>query len=956
MAGELPAGRPASALEQLPGPLSLWALAFAYACFMALMLQKLILPIMPELHAGHGLMSNDAIIFHDVAVALAQRIHSYGWSEWQIYPGGSFTGNVGLLAALYVLLGPDPAWFIPVNAGVHALGALLIYQLGTELLPGRIGRVSGLFAGLLFLTFPSSLVWYGQNHKDAFVIAGTLAALIAFLKVLRLTSPWALVGCALMMGSGLAVVAAMRPHMLAVYAAAFGAAWLLLLGHALFTRSAVALRAVARLAVMVAISTVAAIVGPLGHTAALMEELSRVVDKERLDGIEGLYVRLDWQPSKVLPKAVDRAFYAVSLVRAHFIASGRKIGAGSIVDGDVKPESSTELVSYLPRALVVGLFAPFPDTWAERPTMPRVIGAIETLLWYLLAPGILALLIMRPSRQIVACLIFGAAVLTVLSYTSPNVGTLHRIRYGQLFLFVTVGAIGWAYVLSRLLAAMPSRHAVTPQPTDPLAAAAANLPGRAAAVGASSAVFLITAVGYLGLLARDLLLINVHGFGSQLDGLFSALMLPMFLVSVVSLPLGDALITAMQRLHGGPQHRLPLVRAALSVSLFLCGILCLATFGFGDVIIASLLKDGDTDSAAGLLRLGLPLLLFSGLAVAGNSVLNSLNRPTAAAAAQLLVPIMAIGTILAADKGQALQAAVIGMILGQLANIAVVFAIARREGYLLRPGTLPADASFAAFVRNYGWLVVAALVINVGNPVNFWFAGTLEAGSVSTWAMGSKLVQLVSGLTAAIMAAVVTPYLAKLVAGELRHRLSGEFYVMLVIGSWLGILAALIIFLFSEPFVVAAFSGGAADASQIARLAFILKLGALQIPFVFSTMLLIKLAAVSQDSSKIVVVSLIGLLMNIALNVALIADFGVVGMAAAWAGSVAVSTLVLLLLTLRQTGLSIGQVSVVIGSWAVLGGLAMALHLRSIAVAVSALILLLFVAFSQWRAYRQPGT
>jgi peptidoglycan biosynthesis protein MviN/MurJ (putative lipid II flippase) len=294
------------------------------------------------------------------------------------------------------------------------------------------------------------------------------------------------------------------------------------------------------------------------------------------------------------------------------------------------------------------------------------------------------------------------------------------------------------------------------------------------------------------------------------------------------------------------------------------------------------------------------------------------------------------------------------MILGQLANIAVVFYISHHEGYLLRPGAVPGEVSFPAFARNYGWLVVAALVINVSNPVNFWFAGTLEAGSVSTWAMGSKLVQLVSGLTAAIMAAVVTPYLAKLASGGLRQRLSGEFYVMLVSGTWLGMAAALIVVGFSEPLVVAAFSGGAADAAQASRLAFILKLGALQIPFVFSTLLLIKLAAVSQDSSKIVLAALVGLAMNVALNIGLIADFGVVGMSAAWAGSVAASTLVLLLLTRPQTGLGFGQVAVVIGSWAVLGAFAMALHLRSVAVAVSALILLLLVAFSQRRAYRHP--
>jgi uncharacterized membrane protein YkgB len=94
-------------------------------------------------------------------------------------------------------------------------------------------------------------------------------------------------------------------------------------------------------------------------------------------------------------------------------------------------------------------FHRFPDTWADRPTLPRVIGAIETLVFYLMASGVLILAFRRPSIGLFACLIVSAVVLTVLSYTSPNVGTLHRIRYGPLFVFMLAGAGGWAWLLGK---------------------------------------------------------------------------------------------------------------------------------------------------------------------------------------------------------------------------------------------------------------------------------------------------------------------------------------------------------------------------------------------------------------------------------------------------------------------------------------------------------------------------
>jgi hypothetical protein len=158
------------------------SLSFSYACFMALLLEKAILPLWPEMHAGHGLLMNDAIMFHNMAVEIAQRIHANGWSEWHIYPPGA-SANVGLLSLLYALLGPDPAWFIPFNAAAHATGALLIYRIGARLVGGDVGKVGGLLAAICFLVFPSALQWYGQNHKDAFVIVGLLLVLDAWLAI-----------------------------------------------------------------------------------------------------------------------------------------------------------------------------------------------------------------------------------------------------------------------------------------------------------------------------------------------------------------------------------------------------------------------------------------------------------------------------------------------------------------------------------------------------------------------------------------------------------------------------------------------------------------------------------------------------------------------------------------------------------------------------------------------------
>ena len=64
-----------------------------------MMLQKLVLPLLPELHAGNGLLHSDALEFHNQALRVAELIKSNGWSEWRLFPTGG-TGNVGVLSAL----------------------------------------------------------------------------------------------------------------------------------------------------------------------------------------------------------------------------------------------------------------------------------------------------------------------------------------------------------------------------------------------------------------------------------------------------------------------------------------------------------------------------------------------------------------------------------------------------------------------------------------------------------------------------------------------------------------------------------------------------------------------------------------------------------------------------------------------------------------------------------------
>jgi len=364
----------------------LWVTYFCYAVTTALLLQKLVLPMSPSLHAGHGLLHADAILFHQQALALADRVRQAGWSAWSPWPAGGGSGNVAILAALYVFFGPDPALLIPINAALHALGGLLIFLIGRRLCPDRVGLWGGLAASALFVMFPSAVVWYGQLHKDSFSIAGIL------LVVYALAGPppkdrrdlLAAAGCT---ASGIALVATVRPYYLKLLAIAALAAWLTAALAALSRRPAAKSR-------LIGPSLVVAL---LALGALFIRSDNPALEGTQYDDLPTLTAGFEWHNSSWLPHILDHQAELAAKTRYGLIRYNRQVGARTLIDGDVVLRSVGDIARYAPRALQVAALAPFPTGWLAKTSLPVMLAVAETAVWYLLAPGILAALLRRRS-------------------------------------------------------------------------------------------------------------------------------------------------------------------------------------------------------------------------------------------------------------------------------------------------------------------------------------------------------------------------------------------------------------------------------------------------------------------------------------------------------------------------------------------------------------------------------
>jgi hypothetical protein len=137
--------------------------------------------------------------------------------------------------------------------------------------------------------------------------------------------------------------------------------------------------------------------------------------------------------------------------------------AGSDIDHGVRFSGPGDILRHVPRAFVVGFFAPFPNMWlAEGKQVGgggRLLSGFETLLSYMVE--CLALLgLWRERKQVSAWFLFLVVTLgaVALGLVVANIGALFRLRYPFWILLIICGAGGADYLLCRRGPGVSANH------------------------------------------------------------------------------------------------------------------------------------------------------------------------------------------------------------------------------------------------------------------------------------------------------------------------------------------------------------------------------------------------------------------------------------------------------------------------------------------------------------------
>jgi putative peptidoglycan lipid II flippase len=139
--------------------------------------------------------------------------------------------------------------------------------------------------------------------------------------------------------------------------------------------------------------------------------------------------------------------------------------AGSNIDLGVQFNTKGDVIRHLPRALVIGLVAPFPNMWFDPGKQVgaagRRLSGFETLVSY----GIQCLALFglwRERRNLSAWFLFAVIISGALGVglVIANIGTLYRVRYPFWALLVILGASGADHLIRRRATSVRTDHSI----------------------------------------------------------------------------------------------------------------------------------------------------------------------------------------------------------------------------------------------------------------------------------------------------------------------------------------------------------------------------------------------------------------------------------------------------------------------------------------------------------------
>ena len=378
----------------------------------------------------------------------------------------------------------------------------------------------------------------------------------------------------------------------------------------------------------------------------------------------------------------------------------------------------------------------------------------------------------------------------------------------------------------------------------------------------------------------------LYGRSDAFEAFLIASTVPLAAMNIVGSSFNSAVIPVYVRVrdHQGRPAAQALVSGVVLVSAGILaavvGLLALASPYFLPVL-ATGFKHEKLALTQGLFYVLAPAILLRGFATNWAAILNAGERFALASAAEVLVPLAAVASLLALGPVWGIYALAIGMVAGLILQSCLLAGALTAHGISLRPAWHGFQPPLRQVVSQYVPLAAGATIWTGTVLVDQAMAAALPRGSVAALNFGSYTVIAVTAIGTVALGTAVLPYFSSMVAAAdwagLRHSL--KVYTRLIIAVTVPL--TLLVCAFSQQLVGLAFQRGVFSHADTVAVSHVQALFVLQVPFFALTILYVRLIAALQSNYISVWGVTLGVVLNFVLDYALMQILGVAGIALA---------------------------------------------------------------------------
>lgn len=256
------------------------------------------------------------------------------------------------------------------------------------------------------------------------------------------------------------------------------------------------------------------------------------------------------------------------------------------------------------------------------------------------------------------------------------------------------------------------------------------------------------------------------------------------------------------------------------------------------------------------------------------------------------VPALAIASTLLLSLGLAgAVPLIVGTLVGYLLQVLVLgWMTERKDPPLGLLSIRHSSPQWRTFYGALGMMAIGQLLITLANPIDQAFAARIGAGAVATLGFANRIIGLLTGFGAVVVARALLPVLSGEAAGGNRglgQRHTLQWSLLMGVAAALG---AALLWLIAPLIVRLLFQRGAFDAIASANVAHVLRFGLLQLPFYFAGIALVQWYAATSRYRAIFAITTSALVVKVGLNAILAPRLGVAGIALATAAMYCLTT------------------------------------------------------------------